>query len=376
MDIVDHEVYALLKSTIEQQLEPWMQRQRQLTAQCIEAAASMQKLAEDQQALQKQLERCPEVFAKHNMANLKLYLEKQNTADQSRLQELERKLESCVPIDEVNELHSAIEGEQQRAEALQHSLGQENGQEIKAALAEQLAVALRDAEQTREKLLALTQSLQSNEGGAQEKAATSQASQQPITSEEVMATTKQTRPRPTDAAQDVSQESVEAGEAMEDRDWEQRIHVVIEKAGFRKQRMGEILEKAELITAEQLEKALEAQKTKPHRHLGDILIDLNMTTPEVVALVLAVQSKVDYVRLNELQVQPEAACLISERMAQQHGCIPVRATEESLSLAIANPMDLVAIEDVECATNRTVQILVATEQDIQEAIEKFYWEPE
>nr|HPO14020.1 type II secretion system protein GspE [Candidatus Hydrogenedentota bacterium] len=65
-----------------------------------------------------------------------------------------------------------------------------------------------------------------------------------------------------------------------------------------------------------------------------------------------------------------------ERPANQHQCLPVRTTDEGLILAMVNPLDLLAIEDVERTTNRKVEIVVVTPSDIKEAIAKYYWEPE
>jgi len=95
-----------------------------------------------------------------------------------------------------------------------------------------------------------------------------------------------------------------------------------------------------------------------------------------VAQALACQCGVDFVALTERTVNSEATALINERLANKHNCIPVRATAGTLELAMANPMDLVAIEDVERTTNRKVEVVVSTASAIKEAIAKFYWEPE
>ena len=70
-----------------------------------------------------------------------------------------------------------------------------------------------------------------------------------------------------------------------------------------------------------------------------------------------------------------AAALISERLANQHLCVPVEANEEAITLAMANPLDLVAIEDVERAYGRKVDVVVGTATQIRAAIGKYYWEP-
>lgn len=140
--------------------------------------------------------------------------------------------------------------------------------------------------------------------------------------------------------------------------------------------IGQILLDAGVITEEQLETALEVQKSNPQQHLGALLGELGFASEEAVAQARASQCGVDYIRFTEETVDPEAAALISARLAQQHHCIPVSAGDRSMVLAVANPMDLLAIEDVERFTNRKVDVVVGTSADIEQAIARYYWEPE
>ena len=67
---------------------------------------------------------------------------------------------------------------------------------------------------------------------------------------------------------------------------------------------------------------------------------------------------------------------MTERLARLHTCIPLSATEVGVRIAIANPLDLVAIEDIERATTRKVEVVVATPKAILPLIDHYYWEPE
>lgn len=140
--------------------------------------------------------------------------------------------------------------------------------------------------------------------------------------------------------------------------------------------IGQILLDAGVITEEQLETALELQKSNPQQHLGALLGELGFASEEAIAQARASQCGVNYIRFTEDTVDPEAAALINARLAQQHHCIPVSAVDRSMVLAVANPMDLLAIEDVERFTNRKVDVVVGTSADIEQAIARFYWEPE
>ncbi len=140
--------------------------------------------------------------------------------------------------------------------------------------------------------------------------------------------------------------------------------------------IGQILLDAGVITEAQLEKALEVQKSSPQQHLGALLGELGFASEEAIAQARASQCGVDYIRIVEDTIDPEAAALISQRLASQHNCIPVSATPKSMVLAVTNPMDLLAIEDVERFTNRKVDVVVGTVPDVTQAIARYYWEPE
>ncbi|MFO7975955.1 MAG: hypothetical protein R6V12_15125, partial [Candidatus Hydrogenedentota bacterium] len=137
-------------------------------------------------------------------------------------------------------------------------------------------------------------------------------------------------------------------------------------------RMGDILVSAGLISQEQLEAALDLQRANPQRKLGAILVEEGFTGEEVIPQVLARQLRLPYLRLKDESFDPDAIALVSGRIAARHACIPVRATSDTIALAMANPLDLIAIEDVEHAANRRVQPLIARESEIIEAIARWY----
>ncbi|MEA3365775.1 MAG: hypothetical protein U9Q79_09070 [Candidatus Hydrogenedentes bacterium] len=136
--------------------------------------------------------------------------------------------------------------------------------------------------------------------------------------------------------------------------------------------MGEILVSAGLISQEQLETALALQQENPQRKLGTILVEEGFTGEEVIPQVLARQLRLPYLRLKEEVFDPAAVRLVSGRLAARHACIPVRATADTLALAMANPLDLIAIEDVERAASKRVQPLIARESEIMDAIARWY----
>ncbi len=158
---------------------------------------------------------------------------------------------------------------------------------------------------------------------------------------------------------------------------EHRVAVVdLELSGFdsdgRRRRMGDILVDAGVLTQEQLEEALREQQEHPQRRLGAILVELGHTESDVIAQVLACQLKLPYVQLEQEVPEESAVRLVNGRLCRHHHCVPVRLEDETVILAMSNPLDLIAIEDIELATSRRVDPVVASEPDIAKAIEWFY----
>ncbi len=139
-----------------------------------------------------------------------------------------------------------------------------------------------------------------------------------------------------------------------------------------RQRMGEILIKLGFITSNQLDDALAAQAETPHRRIGSILIERGMASEEAVAQVLARQLDLPFVRLTSEVVDGIAPRLINGQLARRRQCIPITAATDRVVLAMANPLDLIAVDDVELASGRRVAPVVATGSDIYAAIGRYY----
>jgi chromosome segregation ATPase len=139
-----------------------------------------------------------------------------------------------------------------------------------------------------------------------------------------------------------------------------------------KRTVGELLVEAGIVTPAQIHEAIEIQRRSPQKHIGAILIEKQYASEAAVAQALAAQCGVDFIRITADTIEPEAAALINERLAAQHKCIPIRATESAVVLAMANPLDLVAIEDIERSTGKSVEFVVSTAQDIRGAINRTY----
>lgn len=140
----------------------------------------------------------------------------------------------------------------------------------------------------------------------------------------------------------------------------------------RRRRMGEILVGAGVLTSDQLDTALREQQTSWNRHLGAVLVDLGYVNEDIVAQTLAAQIGVPYVRLIHDKPTPEALRLLSRALAHHHSCVPLRFERDTLVVAMANPLDLVAIDDIELATRRSIKPVVASASEIKAALKESY----
>jgi hypothetical protein len=144
----------------------------------------------------------------------------------------------------------------------------------------------------------------------------------------------------------------------------------------RRMRLGEILFEAGIISQEQLEDALRAQENRPHHKLGQILVDKGYTGEDVIARVLASQLDMPFVNFADDPPREEAVHLLTRKVAAIHKVMPVRVRgNDTLVVAMANPLDLIAVDDVEHATNMRVEVAVATTSAIEAALAEHYGVP-
>ncbi len=138
-------------------------------------------------------------------------------------------------------------------------------------------------------------------------------------------------------------------------------------------RLGEILVKNNLINQEQLAKALEEQKLSGGQsRLGSILIKLNYITEQNLTSFLSKQYGVPTVNLTDYEIDPAVAKLIPAEVVQKYQLVPVNRAGATLIVAVSDPSNLFAIEDIKFMTGYNVEMVVASERDIKVAIDKCY----
>ena len=136
-------------------------------------------------------------------------------------------------------------------------------------------------------------------------------------------------------------------------------------------RIGEVLLERGVITAKELEKAIAHQKE--HGGLmGQVLIQLGFVTEEEIALALTAQYGFPYLPLDNYEIDGGLTAIIPEATARQYCLIPVDRIGNALTLAMADPSNIQAIESIELMTKCVVQTFVSTPSDILKAIDKHY----
>jgi type IV pilus assembly protein PilB len=118
-------------------------------------------------------------------------------------------------------------------------------------------------------------------------------------------------------------------------------------------KLGEMLVDAHVLTLEQLQEALEAQRETGKR-LGEVVIDLQLSTEEEVQDVLASQLGIEKVNLYEERVDPEVSRLISSDMITRHQAMPIRQEGNNVIVAMVDPLNLLAIDDIRLSTGLDV----------------------
>ena len=136
-------------------------------------------------------------------------------------------------------------------------------------------------------------------------------------------------------------------------------------------RLGELLVRENIINVQQLQEA-EADQRRHGGRLGASLVRLGTLDEKDLLGFMSKQYHVPSINLGEFQIDEEVVRLISEEVARKHLVIPVHRAGASLVVAMADPSNIMAIDDIKFLTNYNVEVVVAGESQIETAIEKYY----
>ena len=136
-------------------------------------------------------------------------------------------------------------------------------------------------------------------------------------------------------------------------------------------RLGELLVAAGTITEEELARGLALQKGTKER-LGTVLISNNIITEEKLIEALQMQLGIEFVDLTKVNIPTELAQALPKNIAKQYQVVPVRAVKDELYLAMSDPMNFYAIEEVRKAVRKKVVPMVATAAAVERSIQVLY----
>ncbi len=136
-------------------------------------------------------------------------------------------------------------------------------------------------------------------------------------------------------------------------------------------RLGDRLVAEGLITPDQLQRGLVAQKGTRDK-LGSLLVRMNYLTEDKLLSFLSRQYSVPSITLSQLDIDPEVLKLVPAQLAERLQVLPVKRNGNALTLAMADPTNVLAVDDVAFFTNFQIQPVVASEASIRQAIDRLY----
>jgi len=136
-------------------------------------------------------------------------------------------------------------------------------------------------------------------------------------------------------------------------------------------RLGELLVREKLISLQQLRQAQDEQK-KTGQNLGYALARLGYVNDEEITNFLSNQYRLPAINLDEYEIDPEVLKIVSKEVCFKHGIVPVSRSGSSLIVAMSDPTNLHAIDDIKFLSGYNVEPVVASETSITAAVERYY----
>jgi type IV pilus assembly protein PilB len=138
-----------------------------------------------------------------------------------------------------------------------------------------------------------------------------------------------------------------------------------------KKRLGDILLEAGLIDQGKLEEAIALQKVTRER-LGRLLIKQGFVSEEAIMRTLSQQLRIPYVDLSSQAIDKKLILLVPQTVAENYLLVPIREDGKSLTVAMSDPLNILAIDELSIRTKLTIIPVIALEEEIQHAIEELY----
>ncbi|MFC1821193.1 ATPase, T2SS/T4P/T4SS family [Thermodesulfobacteriota bacterium] len=153
---------------------------------------------------------------------------------------------------------------------------------------------------------------------------------------------------------------------------QQQIRKVQQKKNIvARRKLGELLVETGLLPASKLTDALKAQQETGKR-LGQVLVDMSLISEEEMAFALAMQLRIPYIDLSDYQIESMIVESIPQEVSRKFLCIPIALKDNILDVAMADPLDLNMIKDLQFITGYSIQPAISTSSQIMESLQKHY----
>jgi type IV pilus assembly protein PilB len=137
-------------------------------------------------------------------------------------------------------------------------------------------------------------------------------------------------------------------------------------------RIGQILLEKKILTRDQIETVIEAQRKKPEVLFGQIAMDLDLINDEQLAEALADQMGMQMISIRELVIAPEVLSFVTEPMAQLYRIVPIAFRDNVLTVAMCDPQKLATLDELRNFLGYEVRAVVATEKEVLTALNRYY----
>src|ERR1019366_1293175 len=136
-------------------------------------------------------------------------------------------------------------------------------------------------------------------------------------------------------------------------------------------KLGDLLVKSKLITNEQLQEALKEVQSSGMK-LGEALVKLRFITEDDITETLSAQFGVPSINLSHFEIDPAVLKLVAADVARKYNILPVNKTGATITIAMADPTNVFAMDDIKFMTGYNVEPVVASELGIKSAIDNYY----
>ena len=136
-------------------------------------------------------------------------------------------------------------------------------------------------------------------------------------------------------------------------------------------RIGQLLIEEEIVSAENIEKALKEQK-KTGKFLCTVLIEMGLVQEETILPVLAKQMGLSFVKIKSLHIEPQVISKVPAKFAIHYKLMPVKLENNTITIAVTDPLDVHTLDDLRLILGIEVKAILAGEKDILEAIREYY----